>query len=182
MASALFQPQKYAYKLPSGAIIRAQIFTWRTKLSLATRKPWLETWVDVFTMNLFSYLVALPIELLIAGMSFKEHLQVRLVALLLNTVVARPFGLWRSYLVNKFGVTQNSGWLKTYLVDTLIFLSFQMPLYVGNLILGGADMMEILKATMTVSLIAGTLGRPYGIMLDWMRVRHGLPHTLAQSR
>jgi len=149
-------------------------------LSLLSQKNWKEIWVDIFSLNVFSYLVALPIELVIADMSFNEHMQVRIVALLLNSVVARPFGVWRSYLIKVTGLTQQSGQLKTYLVDTLIFLSFQMPLYVGNLILGGADQAEIIKATITVSLIAGTLGRPYGMFLDWVRVKHGLNHSIAQ--
>lgn len=150
-------------------------------MPITSPKSWKETWVDIFSLNVFSYLVALPIELIIAGMSFDEHIQVRIVALLLNTVVARPFGLWRGYLIKVTGLTQQSSRLKTYLVDTLIFLSFQMPLYVGNLILGGADLTEILKATITVSLIAGTLGRPYGIFLDWVRVKHGLSHSIAEA-
>lgn len=111
-------------------------------------------------------------------MSFDEHIQVRVVALFLNTLVAWPFGLWRNFIVRSTGLSHDSSGVKTYLVDTLIFLSFQMPLYVGNLILGGADLIEIIKATVTVSLIAGTLGRPYGIYLDWLKVRHGLKHTL----
>jgi hypothetical protein len=151
------------------------------KLSRFSKNSLLSICVDFLALNSFSYLVALPIELLIAGMSFDEHIQVRIVALLLNSLVAWPFGLWRNFIVRSTGLSHDSSGLKTYLVDTLIFLSFQMPLYVGNLILGGADLIEIIKATVTVSLIAGTLGRPYGIYLDWIRVRHGLKHTLDYS-
>jgi hypothetical protein len=148
------------------------------KASRFSKENLLSVWVDILALNTFSYLVALPIELGIAGMSFDEHIQVRMVALLLNTLVALPFGLWRNFIIRTTGLSHESNGLKTYLVDTLIFLSFQLPLYVGNLILGGADFNEIIKATITVSLIAGTLGRPYGIYLDWIRVRHGLRHTL----
>ncbi|MFT6899042.1 MAG: hypothetical protein ACJA13_003473 [Paraglaciecola sp.] len=165
------------------------ILQWRLSLpvtdqSLPNKAPrfckanLLSVWVDILALNTFSYLVALPVELGIAGMSFDEHIQVRIVALLLNTLVALPFSLWRNFIVRSTGLHHDSSRLKTYLVDSLIFFSFQLPLYVGNLILGGADFIEIVKATVTVSLIAGTLGRPYGIYLDWIRVRHGLKHTL----
>ena len=143
-------------------------------MSAHHQRPWLATAVDVWAMNSFSYLVALPIELVIAGMSWREHLQVRLVALLLNTAVARPFGLWRDWVFRYFDACTQDTFIKLYLLDTAVFLSFQMPLYVGNLILGGAGGAEILKAALTVSLIAGLLGRPYGFYLDWLRIRTGL--------
>ncbi len=132
-----------------------------------------ESFIDIFAMNTFSYVVSVPIELFISGMSFSEHLQVRLVALLLNTLVARPFGIWRSFILKKFKISDTSSFLKNYLADTSAFLSFQLPLYIGNLILGGADSQEIMKATITISIIAGFLGRPYGIYLDWIRSSFG---------
>jgi hypothetical protein len=145
------------------------------------QRPWLATAIDVWAMNSFSYLVALPIEIVIAGMSWREHVQVRLVALLLNTLVARPFGLWRDWVFQRFAAQHSDGFLKLYLLDTTVFLSFQMPLYVGNLVLGGAGAAEIFKAALTVSLIAGLLGRPYGYYLDWLRTRAGLQAATARN-
>ena len=124
-----------------------------------------ESFVDIFAMNTFSYAVSVPIELLISGMSWNEHLKVRFVALLLNTLVARPFGLWRSFMSRKFGISDKSSFLRTYLADTFVFLSFQ---------LGGAENNEIIKATLTITIIAGFLGRPYGIYLDLIRTKVGL--------
>ncbi|MGX5174782.1 L-alanine exporter AlaE [Aliikangiella sp. IMCC44653] len=143
-----------------------------------TKQRWLTIWTDIFALNSFSYLVSAPIELIIAGMSWQEHLQVRLVAAILNTLVAVPFGWWRAFIVRLTNLNVRDSFIKVYLVDTLIFLSFQLPLYVGNLVLGGAEMSEILAATITITLIAGLLGRPYGIYLDWLKVKHGLKHTL----
>ena len=133
--------------------------------------------IDVFAMNSFSYAVALVIEMGIAQMTWQEHLQIRLVALLLNSVVARPFTLWRDYLINKFQIDNDSGFIKNYWLDTLAFLSFQLPLYVGNMVLGGASPEEILKASITISMIAGLLGRPYGVYLDWLRMKSGFNNT-----
>lgn len=130
--------------------------------------------VDIFALNSFSYVVAFVIEICIAQMSWQEHLQIRLVALLLNSVVARPFTLWRNYLNSKFQMRSSTTFIKRYLVDTLAFLSFQLPLYIGNMFLGGADWSAIVKATITISVIAGLLGRPYGLYLDWLIDKVGL--------
>ncbi|MCO7224972.1 L-alanine exporter AlaE [Pleionea sp. CnH1-48] len=151
-------------------------------MSSSEKRPFLSAWVDIFAMNSFSYIVALPIELIIAGMSWQEHLKVRLAALVLNTLVARPFGIWRDFVIKRFGIREDSRFIKVYLVDTLVFLSFQLPLYVGNMILGGADWGEIMKASVTVSLIAGLLGRPYGIYLDFIKRRVGLSIAFEKAK
>lgn len=122
--------------------------------------------VDIFAMNSFSWAVAIPIELVLAGMGWKEHLKVRLMALVFNTLIARPFSVYRSWIVNRFG---GAGVVNAYLVDTFVFLSFQFPLYLCNMRLGGASWDEIATASITFILIAGSLGRPYGIYLDWVR-------------
>ncbi len=142
---------------------------------------WREILVDIWALNSFSYLVSLPIEILIAGMSWEEHFKVRLAALILNTLVARPFGIWRQWVFSRFQVRASDSFAKLYLADTLVFLSFQMPLYVGNMLLGGASWIEIMKAAVTVSLIAGCLGRPYGWYLDFIRAKVGLESSFVKS-
>ncbi|WP_237059329.1 L-alanine exporter AlaE [Microbulbifer sediminum] len=125
-----------------------------------------ELLLDIFAMNSFSWAIAIPIELLLAGLSLQEHIQVRLMAVVFNTLIARPFGVYRTLVANRFG---GRGPLNAYLVDTFVFLSFQFPLYVGNMLLGGASWAEIATASATFLLIAGALGRPYGMYLDWLR-------------
>jgi hypothetical protein len=124
---------------------------------------------DTLAMNSFSYGTAVPIELWIAGMSFQAHLQVRLAAVVVNTLTGRPYGLWRSLLFSRLGLDGSAGRWRLYLGDTLAFLSFQLPIYVLNLLLGGASLEAILKASVTATLIAGLLGGPYGLYLDLVR-------------
>lgn len=138
------------------------------------RTRWSEWLLDVFAMNSFSWAVAIPIELVLAGMSWREHLKVRLLAVVFNTLIARPFSLYRNWVVARFG---RGGTLHNYGVDTFVFLSFQLPLYTANMLLGGASVGEIATACITFALIAGVLGRPYGMYLDclrrlWSRERH----------
>ncbi|WP_323845775.1 L-alanine exporter AlaE [Microbulbifer magnicolonia] len=125
-----------------------------------------ELMLDIFAMNSFSWAIAIPIELGLAGMGWKEHLKVRLLAIVFNTLIARPFSLYRNWVVNRFG---GGSALNAYLVDTFVFLSFQFPLYLSNMLLGGASWAEIATASITFMTIAGALGRPYGIYLDWLR-------------
>lgn len=140
-----------------------------------------EFWVDVFVMNTFSYAVAAPLELWIAGMSVEAHLKVRLMGLLINSLIGRPYGLWREFIVRRTGMTAQSTPFKRYWVDSLVFLSFQLPVYVTIMALGGADWNGILKAAGTASLMAGFLGRPYGIYLDFVRSLVGMKPITASS-
>lgn len=125
-----------------------------------------ELLLDVFAMNSFSWAIAIPIELGLAGMGWREHLQVRLMAIFFNTLIARPFTLYRNWVVQRYG---SGGAVNAYLVDTFVFLSFQLPLYLLNMFLGGAGVAEMAIASLTFLMIAGALGRPYGIYLDWLR-------------
>lgn len=62
-----------------------------------------ELLLDIFAMNSFSWIIAIPIELILAGMSWQEHLKVRLLAVVFNTLIARPFGLYRNWIASRFG-------------------------------------------------------------------------------
>jgi glutamate racemase len=130
--------------------------------------------LEAFTFNSFSYVVAGPIELFIAKISPIEHFKVRMVALILNTILGRPYGKWRSFIFRLYRIKSDSSFLKTYVADTTIFLSFQLPLYMANMALGGCTLIEMLKAGLTVLVISGLFGRPYGIYLDSARKLFGV--------
>ena len=145
------------------------------------QERWKAFWVDVFVMNTFSYVIAAPLELWIAGMSWQAHLQARLIALPINSLIGRPYGLWREFLIRRTGMTEHSSAFKRYWVDTLVFLSFQLPVYVGILALSGADWYGIMKAAGIACLLAGLVGRPYGVYLDFVRKLVGLKPMTANS-
>ncbi|WP_105102338.1 L-alanine exporter AlaE [Microbulbifer pacificus] len=130
------------------------------------RTRWNEWLLDVFAMNSFSWAIAIPIEVMLAGMSWNEHLKVRLLAVVFNTLIARPFSVYRNWVVARIG---RGGAFRNYALDTFVFLSFQLPLYILNMVLGGASSGEIATACITFMLIAGALGRPYGMYLDCLR-------------
>jgi len=121
-------------------------------------------------MNTFSLAVAIPNELLIAHMSIIAHLKTRLLALITNTITGRPYGIWRDYIVRVVTGNGKAGFVRMYIADTLAFGTFQLPLYLFNLAVGGkATLHQMTVASVTVTSIAGILGRPYGIYLEFLR-------------
>lgn len=130
--------------------------------------------VEAFTMNTFSYVVAAPIELGIAGMDVYQHLQTRLAAAVTNTLTGRPYGIWRDWIFKLLKVKKESHWTKKYLADTLAFAGLQLPIYLANMVIAGADSDEMIKASIPVTLMAGAMGRPYGAYLDGVRKDCGI--------
>ncbi|CDG21585.1 conserved membrane protein of unknown function [Xenorhabdus poinarii G6] len=124
---------------------------------------------DIIALNTFCYFISIPIELGFAQMSFATHLHARFIGLFIITTTARPFGIWRDWIFKKFNLTNSDKGLKPYLVDTLAYLSFEMPLYIANLTMSGASLEQVLKSILFFSCIAGLVGRPYGIYRHFIR-------------
>lgn len=132
-------------------------------------QPLKNFWADTFALNTFCYFISLPIELGFAQMTLSTHLSARLVGLFIITSTARPFGIWRDYIFKKFGISDSDKGLKPYLVDTLAYLSFELPLYMINMTISGATLMQAIKAALIFCIIAGFVGRPYGIYRAFIR-------------
>ncbi|WP_447792704.1 MULTISPECIES: L-alanine exporter AlaE [Pseudomonas] len=126
-------------------------------------------WADTFALNTFCYLISIPIELGFAQMTLGTHLSARLVGLFIITSTARPFGIWRDYVFKKFKISDRDRGIKPYLVDTLAYLSFELPLYIINMSISGAALMQAIKAALIFCIIAGFVGRPYGIYRAFIR-------------
>jgi hypothetical protein len=130
--------------------------------------------VEAVTMNLFSFAITTPNELLIAGMDFDEFIKTRLASIVINTVTGRPYGVWRDSLLDRMGIGRDSHFAVKYLYDTLAFVSFQLPLYWLSMFIGGAELDEMVKASLPLIFISGMTGRPYGFFLDKFRFQCGL--------
>ena len=130
--------------------------------------------VDAFAMNAFSIAICTPNELLIAGMDFEEYIRTRLTALVLNTLTGRPYGVWRDWLIRKVKIRKESPLGMKYVGDTVAFIGFQLPLYWLSMTVGRAELTEMISASMTLTIIAGLTGRPYGVWLDKFRNECGL--------
>ncbi len=130
--------------------------------------------VEAFTMNVFSIVITTPNEILIAGMDFGEYIRTRMAALLLNTLTGRPYGVWRDWLIKKLQISKESSIGMRYIGDTLSFIGFQLPLYWLSMMFGRAELTEMVRASVTLTIIAGITGRPYGVWLEKFRNECGL--------
>lgn len=132
------------------------------------------TWAsDIAAINLFSLSFALN-EAYIAGMDWTEVGKTRLAAVVGNTVIGRPYGIYRDWVMKKLHVKKNSHWLKKYAVDVGTFATGQTPFYLGFLAVAGADASEMARAASFLTLAAPLVGRPQGYVYDKMRDQFGL--------
>jgi len=108
------------------------------------------------------------------GMDWTEVGKTRLAALVGNTIVGRPYGIYRDWVMKKLHVKEDSHWLKKYVVDVGTFATGATPFYLCFLAVAGADASEMTKAASFLTLAAPLVGRPQGWVYDKMREQFGL--------
>ncbi|TPW32712.1 L-alanine exporter AlaE [Pararhizobium mangrovi] len=138
-----------------------------TKLSHRTRSFIADTLALVVFFTITSGLN----ERFIAGMSWNEVLSSRMIGAPLMVVTARPYGLWRDWLLAKVDPAGRIGELVT---DAAALLAFQVPIYAGIIFAGGARGMGIVTGVAGFAALMLILGRPYGVWLEFVRHHFGL--------
>ena len=108
-----------------------------------------------------------------AGLAPSQVVRSRLAALPVVLITARPYGLYRDWLFERFGLQPGEP-LKAAALDILAFVSFQAPVYVAILIFAGATLSQAVVAVMTAVVILIVSGRPYGLLLEWSRWLFGV--------
>ena len=127
--------------------------------------------IDTVATVVFFTILAATTEIFIAGMAFSEMLTTRLIMIPMMVLTGRPYGVWRD---RAFKVTNPTNvWSKT-LIDSLAFMSFQLPIYAITLVIAGADGNEILTLMASVSLIMLVISRPFGLYLEKVRAWTGV--------
>ncbi len=142
--------------------------------------------IDSFALNSFSYIVSMPIELFIAHMTITEHLITRSSALITNTFFGRPYGIYRNLMIRRFLKKKNDvvkvytkkkeikyNPVKKYIFDMFLFVSFQIPLYIINMLVARAEAIAILKSALMLTIVISFIGGPYGLYLDLIRRKFG---------
>ncbi len=122
---------------------------------------------DTFAMITWGIVVGMCVELL-AGLSFEQSLQSRLLSIPVNLVTARPYGLYRDWLIGR-GQVIGTGFFQMVLLDVLAFISFQIPLYAGTVFLTGAGVEQVIVACTGQVGAMIIMGRPYGMYLQLCR-------------
>jgi hypothetical protein len=110
-------------------------------------------------------------ERFVAGMEWNEVFTARLLGAVLMVLTARPYGLWRSWFMARFAPSSGIG---VVVADSVTLLLFQVPIYVGIILAGGARGSAVVWGTLGFALLMMVLGRPYGLFLEFVRRQFGL--------
>lgn len=131
---------------------------------------WRSFAADTLALILFFTTTGIINERFVAGMSWEQVFDARVLGAVLMVPSGRPYGLWRDWVM-RFA---SPGRMSQILWDTLALVSFQVPLYAAILAITGADSAELLRGTLGVIVIMLASGRPYGAFLNFVRRRFGL--------
>ena len=137
-------------------------------------KAWKKYLVDTGAMLLAAFPAGLFAEVILAGMTLGQSLHARFMAVWVDILTARPYGIYRDYIFSKFRTIESSSLLKKCLTDTFSYVTFQVPVYILILFIAGATFNQALIATVSATLFSSVSGRPYGMFLDWFRRLFGL--------
>ena len=91
--------------------------------------------VDAAAINLYS-LSFMANEMTLGGMNFVESLATRATALIGNTIVGRPFGIYRDWVMKSLKIKEDTTrWIR-WPVEMATFATGQTPFYISFLIVG----------------------------------------------
>lgn len=122
---------------------------------------------DTTALIVFFTITGIINERILAGMTWEQVFHARLLGAALMVPVARPYGIWRDWLMKHAGTTR----LSKLLWDSVALVSFQVPVYAVS----GASGSGLIKGTLGAALLMLFLGRPYGAFLNAVRKLFGLP-------
>ncbi|UWR24155.1 L-alanine exporter AlaE [Sulfitobacter sp. S190] len=132
---------------------------------------WRGFFADTLALVVFFTCTGIINERFIAGMDWAEVLDARLIGAPLMVLTARPYGMWRDFVLRIAGQPRG---LRLLFWDGAALLVFQVPIYIAIIVLGGAEGAEITRGALGVSVMMLVLGRPYGMFLEWVRARMGV--------
>lgn len=126
---------------------------------------------DTTALILFFTTTGIINERWIAGMPWDQVLHARLLGAILMVPVARPYGLWRNWVMQR----ARSGRFSKLLWDSIALVSFQVPIYAAIIAFSGASGSGLVRGAIGATFMMLLLGRPYGVFLNWVRGLFGLP-------
>lgn len=120
---------------------------------------------DTLALIVFFTISGVINERFVAGMDWGQVFHARLLGAVLMVPVARPYGIWRDWVMRFSG----GGRLSKLLWDSLALLSFQVPIYAGIIAFSGASGAGLVRGILGAAVMMLILGRPYGAFLNWVR-------------
>jgi hypothetical protein len=155
-------------------------------------KPIMADWT---ARIIFSFASGTVIEVCIAGLTLRQSLTGRVVALPVIIALATPYRLYRNWLLKKFRVVEAPGilsifktyiagrrqgkrvvldaagirkTLKKHLAETLMYMAFYLAVYMVQLRIVGATWRQIATACISLALMMAPLGIPFGWLQDFV--------------
>lgn len=136
---------------------------------------------DITASIIFFTIAAALSELLIVRLTVEQVIDARLAALPLMVLAARPYGWYRDRIFETFEVMRR-GRIAQAAIDTLTFISFQLPVYAAILWWVGATVPQILIACASTIVLMAISARPFGLFLDLVRRLFGVPRKQAAEK
>ncbi len=127
-----------------------------------------EAIADVFALITFGLTVGLLVELFVAGLSLEQALQSRLMNIPANLLIARPYGLYRDWIISR-NILNKKSFIGAALLDIIAFTSFQIPVYALCVAATGAVVDQIITACLGQIGAMVIMGRPFGLWIQLCR-------------
>ncbi|MGI9280606.1 MAG: L-alanine exporter AlaE [Endozoicomonas sp.] len=127
-----------------------------------------ETLADTFALISFGLVVGMLVEILVAGLTIEQSLQSRLMSIPVNMLIARPYGIYRDWMMcysRLFGSRR----VGNTVLDIFAFISFQIPVYAALIAITGATMEQVITASLGQIGALMLMARPYGVYMQLCR-------------
>lgn len=141
-----------------------------TEPTAGPQRPLRTFFADTTALVLFFTLTGALNERFISGMSWEEVFHARLLGAALMVPVARPYGMWRDWVMQRARSTR----LSQVLWDSVALVTFQVPIYAAIIAISGATGRGLWLGILGATIIMLVSGRPYGAFLNWVRKQFGL--------
>lgn len=129
-----------------------------------------EAFADTFALITFGIIVGMSVELFIAGLTLEQSMHSRLLSIPVNMIIARPYGIYRDWIL-AHNIPALDSFLGSTLLDVLAFMTFQMPVYAFLVGTSGASLESVVAACMGQLGAMLVMGRPYGLWMQLCRQR-----------
>ena len=123
---------------------------------------------DTIALITFTVVTGMFIEIAIVGMTLKQSVISRLLCQPLNLTLGRIYGIYRDFIIALVCGDKKTR-IKETIGDIFSYLTFQLPLYIGILLIVGMDFEGIVRASLSQTLALVILGAPYGQWLSFVR-------------
>lgn len=122
--------------------------------------------VDMFVMVVYCFVVNMCIEVFFFGMSFEQFFYFRLVVILVNILIVWLYGMYCDLFMCVVCKVSLLGWIKN-LVDILVYVMFQLLVYVVILLVVGVDWYQIMVVVSLNIVVLMLMGVVYGYFFDY---------------